>query len=86
VQEYPNFKDGTWLETPFLPEDPNKMLAEGKIVNDVPTITGFTQDEGIPLGYGIKLLLHSAQQILAQAHFFSSERKPRTVYASEKEF
>lgn len=41
--------DGLWLEEPFLPEDPLEMLRKGRIVSDVPTITGITQDEGTPL-------------------------------------
>jgi len=51
VQEFADFKDGTWLETPFLTEDPNKLLVDGVIVNDVPTITGLAQDEGNTIGY-----------------------------------
>ncbi|CAB3376450.1 Hypothetical predicted protein [Cloeon dipterum] len=54
VQEIPNHLDGSWTEEPFLTVNPNKMLEEGSIVNDVPTITGIAKDEGIILGYELQ--------------------------------
>jgi hypothetical protein len=51
AQEFPDFNDKSWKEEPFLTVDPNKMLSEGKIVNDVPTISGMAKDEGTMFGY-----------------------------------
>jgi hypothetical protein len=51
AQEFPDFYDKSWKEEPFLTEDPNKMLAEGRIVNDVPTISGMAKDEGTIIGH-----------------------------------
>ncbi|KAF4522636.1 hypothetical protein B566_EDAN011035 [Ephemera danica] len=44
-------RDDIWEEEPFLVEEPEKLIAEGRIPNDVPVISGITKDEGIGFGY-----------------------------------
>ena len=39
--------DSTYLETPFLPDDPATMLSNGDFPTDIDVMIGATKDEGI---------------------------------------
>ena len=39
--------DYTYLETPFLPDDPTSMLSNGSFRSDMEVMIGATKDEGI---------------------------------------
>ena len=39
--------DSTYLETPFLPDDPANMLTNGDFPSDIDVMIGATKEEGI---------------------------------------
>ena len=39
--------DSTYLETPFLPDDPATMLSNGDFSSDIDVMIGATKEEGI---------------------------------------
>ena len=39
--------DSTYLETPFLPDDPATMLSNGDFPSDIDVMIGATKEEGI---------------------------------------
>ena len=47
--------DFTYLETPFLPDDPANMLSDGSFLSDIDVMIGATKEEGIIYLTGLKV-------------------------------
>jgi hypothetical protein len=77
AQEFPDSYDKSWKEEPFLTQDPNKMLSEGRIVNDVPTISGMAKDEGTMVGH---CKFGSNFNIYSLITFFTVLKKNKELY------